>query len=69
MGTETYYTVIIITPIIWVIVKLNNPQMGTETVFQHTTDYTPVGTVKLNNPQMGTETWSLWHKPMQLTAS
>ena len=38
-------------------VKLNNPQMGTETTFPQFTLVIIYGChVKLNNPQMGTET-------------
>ena len=37
-------------------VKLNNPQMGTETNLLICHDLASDRTVKLNNPQMGTET-------------
>ena len=56
MGTETPQHSFSITPA-YQPVKLNNPQMGTET--WHTLTVRMIlkcFTVKLNNPQMGTET-------------
>ena len=56
MGTETEFTAFLVAFLV-VFVKLNNPQMGTETNLNHTairsSTFFPV---KLNNPQMGTET-------------
>ena len=37
-------------------VKLNNPQMGTETLINLFNEVEGMEPVKLNNPQMGTET-------------
>ena len=59
MGTETVIPAFFV-PQGKVRVKLNNPQMGTETFEVVTHPCTPeFMLVKLNNPQMGTETRSI----------
>ena len=57
MGTETHYTLNGVINQRTHHVKLNNPQMGTETIILNKPRL-PNKTllVKLNNPQMGTET-------------
>ena len=56
MGTETMRHRIMIV-MIFMRVKLNNPQMGTETLtVQQLHSLYRQDPVKLNNPQMGTET-------------
>ena len=58
MGTETSSAYKMIGIVYWY-VKLNNPQMGTETYAQPQLkeQWFQVLQVKLNNPQMGTETF------------
>ena len=56
MGTETYVRTIFLL-LILLLVKLNNPLMGTETWnLQSYDDKRYCRKVKLNNPLMGTET-------------
>ena len=57
MGTETVYSLLSICLRFHIIVKLNNPLMGTETGLMSRYDKVKVNSiVKLNNPLMGTET-------------
>ena len=56
MGTETYSLHLRYQVKPLYIVKLNNPQMGTETLNTLNLLEYCVGYVKLNNPLMGTET-------------
>ena len=58
MGTETHQLIDYKYILFFLYVKLNNPQMGTETPFLLASDSVATGCVKLNNPQMGTETCS-----------
>ena len=61
MGTETCKIYFIFKAFENMNVKLNNPQMGTETEITPPKHIKSVGEiVKLNNPQMGTETLFLW---------
>ena len=57
MGTETYSLHLRYQVKPLYIVKLNNPQMGTETLNTLNLLEYCVGYVKLNNPLMGTETY------------
>ena len=60
MGTETYVCSVYHSPFKPKEVKLNNPQMGTETECTPLIDIVEIILeVKLNNPQMGTETVTL----------
>ena len=54
MGTETFAVCFVLA--ILDLVKLNNPQMGTETIIIIQYHSFLRVLVKLNNPQMGTET-------------
>ena len=57
MGVETLSAYARCSPVVGLIVKLNNPQMGTETIIPSTIRTLVIEYhVKLNNPQMGTET-------------
>ena len=56
MGTETFYYPFI-NKNVYLFVKLNNPLMGTETIFLTIVKCLyHLKIVKLNNPLMGTET-------------
>ena len=60
MGTETHCGLPLDTYIALVIVKLNNPLMGTETFrMQSHRKHHQHHQVKLNNPLMGTETYNI----------
>ena len=56
MGTETCLLLLLFVFLL-LLVKLNNPQMGTETSYDDgIVSKQKIVSVKLNNPQMGTET-------------
>ena len=60
MGTETLLPSKVLNPIGLILVKLNNPLMGTETFFLIINyPFIHHKRVKLNNPLMGTETYLL----------
>ena len=58
MGTETLHRKNRYLNSFQILVKLNNPLMGTETHYFKDYRYIDSQTVKLNNPLMGTETES-----------
>ena len=56
MGTETYLHRVYKLSHCQILVKLNNPLMGTETLQNNVYQIHRMMYVELNNPQMGTET-------------
>ena len=56
MGTETNSSRVVCPTLYVILVKLNNPLMGTETLLRCNNACISASNVKLNNPLMGTET-------------